>query len=522
MIKELTELVSLSQQALPNAEDLLVFLSRNNHGVMRLYHAIQTHTFRTEAEAIQKSNVGERTKFRQTARELLRCLEQMTLHLDFDKTLFDPLNNSRLRGFQLTAIAKSMAPLACKNGAKKAAEELLRIGETYGRPEFVVEAAKVLMDFVSVAGDDPGQFDGYYQLYQQYSQWRMLEEKSVIYFDKTKLPSIKMKMNQQEWAFQAQQYVEELEPYAGIINSHNFHVSFYSIKSYRYTLEARHNEASAVHEDAIQYFSNRPYPCNSALNIFHYLEITNSLYSGSYLRGNRYYGKALELAVSGSFNWFSTLELGFYLNMHQGEYLRAAEIYVTAVRHKRFSILRESQRETWQILGAYLFIVNQLTGFRDPAGLTPKVKSTRFRNDVKSFAHDKRGMNVPILAAALLLEFVEGRHDHLWDRIAALEKYRERYLRDNDATHRSQLFIKALVVLSRHGYDGHKFLEKVQPCLEELRNKPLHQTNQSHELEIVPFERLIKLIAESLLTKKGSSQALRHESQTPLSLGSDR
>lgn len=521
MLKELTELVSLSQQALPNAEDFLAFLSRNNHQVLRLYHAIQSHSFRTEAEAIPKVNIGERTKFRQVAKELLRYLEQMMLYLEFDKNVFDPLNNSRLRGFQLTAIAKSMAPLACKNGARKAAEELLRIGEAFGRPEFVVEAAKVLMDYVSVAGDDLNNFDEYYELYSRYSGWRDIEEKSVIYFDKIKLPSIHMKMNKQEWALQAQQYVEDLNPYAGVINSHNFHVSYYSIKSYRNTLDARHEEASAVHEEAISYFTSRPYPCTSALNIFHYLEITNCLYSGSYLRGNRYFCKALELAAAGSFNWFSTLELGFYLKMHQGEYLRAAEIYNTAVRNKRFSVLRDSQRETWHILGAHLFIVQQLSGFDDTDRLVPQFKSSRFRNEVKSFAHDKKGMNVPILAAAILLEFVEGRLDNLWDRVAALEKYRERYLRNNEATHRSQLFIKSLVVLSRHGYDGNKFLEKVQPFLDELRGTPLHETNQSHELEIVPFERMIRLLADYLLKRKGNHPPARALAKSAKRLGMD-
>ncbi|MBL7826847.1 MAG: hypothetical protein JNJ57_09470 [Saprospiraceae bacterium] len=502
MIKELTELVTLSEQALPNADESLAFFSRNNRDVARLYHAIQINHFRSEAEAIQKANVGERTKFRQVAKELLRCLEQMVLYLDFEKHNFDALNHSRVKGFQLTAIAKSLSPLACKNSARKAAEELLQNGLEYGRPEFVVEAAKVLMDFVSVAGDDLKTFEIYHSYYEQYTQWRTLEERSVIYFDKIKLPCIKRKTVQKAWAAQAAAYIEDLDPHVGQINSHHFHLSYFSLKSYRYTLEADYQEASEVHDAAIRYFSTRTYPCNQALNIFHYLEIVNCFYLGNYLRGNRFFTKALELAIPGTYNWFSTLELGFYLLMHQGEYVQAAQVFQMAVKNKKMAVLRETQRETWQILGAYLYIIQQLTGSLIAEDMAPKMKSSRFRNEIKDFSRDKQGMNIAILAAEVLLEFVEGKQDALWDRVAALEKYRERYLRNHDDTHRSQLFIKILVILSRHTYDGEKFLEKSKPYVVELKKSPLQFTNQAHELEIVPYEALVGLIADALNGKR--------------------
>jgi hypothetical protein len=502
MIKELTELVTLAEQSLPGAEELLRFYSRGNRDVEKLYYAIQSASYRTEADAVQRIGIGERTKFRQVARELFRCLELMALHLDSERQLSDPLNSSRLRGFRLTAIAKSLSPLACKHAARKTAEELLKLGQDYGRPEFVVEASRILMDYVSVAGDDLKTYDRYLELYEQYSEWRMVEEKAVICFDRIKLPSVKRKTLQKELAEQAQRYLNDLESYAGVINSHNFHVSYYSLLSYRHTMEGRYQEASAVHEAAITWFSERPYPCNQALNIFHYLEIMNCFYLGSYSRGNRFFSRALDLASPGTYNWFSTIELGFYLKMYQGEYRQAAEIYQMAVKNRKMAVLREAQRETWHILGAYLFIVQQLTGKQIPEEMAPKVKSTRFRNDIRDFSQDKQGMNVAILAAEVLLEYVEGKFDSLWDRIAALEKYRERYLRNSGETHRSQLFIKILVILSKYNYDSEKFPEKVRPYLEELRKAPLQLSNQSHELEIIPYEALVRLLTDSMRARR--------------------
>jgi NifU-like protein involved in Fe-S cluster formation len=503
MIKELTELVSLTEVALPNAEDLLGFYSHNNRDVMRLYHAIHANNFRTEADAIQKANVGERTKFRQVARELLRCLEQMVLQIGFEKEAFDPLNNGRFRGFQLTAISKSLAIQSCKNASKKAAEELLKIGLEYARPEFVVEAAKALMNYVCVAGESMQEYETHRTMFETYAQWRLLEERAIIHLDWVSLFYANKKALQKENAVTALQYLEAMEPYVGEIPSHNFHMAYFLLDSMRHHIEANYRAAAVSNDRAIAFFSSRMYPCSGTLRIFYYHGIINCVYLAQYEKGEHYLELALDQVLVGNNHWFNTLEIGFYLKMHNADYLGAAVLYHKAVKHKRFNVLRDTQRETWHILGAYLHIVGQLANINLPENMAPKVKSSRFRNEIKDFSHDKTGMNIAILAAEVLLEFVEGKEDELWDRIAALEKYRERYLRNSEDTHRSQLFIKILVILSKYNYDGDKFLEKARPYLLELRTVPLQITNQAHELEIVPYERLVRLMAESLVKRKG-------------------
>jgi hypothetical protein len=442
----------------------------------------------------------------------------MVLHIGAQKQVL-PMH-CRLKGFQLMATVKSMMALSCKNSAKRSAEALLRIGLENARPEFVVEAAKALMDYVAVAGDDPNEFDTYYALYQEHSEWRAVEERAQIYLERIRLPYIRKKAFQKEVGVLAHRYVEELQPYVLNIASHQFHLSFFSLQSYRYSAEALYSQASQVHEEAIQYFSQCAYPCEGALTIFNYLEIVNCLYAGNYRRGSDHFDRAVQLSTVGSINWFGTLELGFYLKMYQEDYLGAAQLHHTAVHHKKFNVLRDTQRETWNILGAYLFIVQQLKSLPLPEALVPRVKSSKFRNDIKDYTQDKTGMNIAILAAGVLLEFVEGKEIALWDRISALEKYRERYLRGSEGTHRSQLFIKILVILSKYNHDGGKFLDKAAPYLEELRTAPLQITNQAHELEIVPYERLVFLMSEVLDKRRGKGVGQPISQQLPWVMGS--
>lgn len=522
MIKELTEMVSLAEQAFPNPEDLLLFYSGNNRDVMRLFHAVQVHNFRIEADAIQKSNVGERTKFRQVARELMRCLEQMVLHISFDKGIFDPFNNCRFRGFQLIAISKSLAIQSCKHASRKTAEELLKIGLEYARPEFVVEAAKSLMHFVCVSGEATHEFESYQKLYETYSKWRTLEENAIIALDWISLFYTNRKALQKEHAVTANNYLNEMRPYVDKIPSHSFHLAYYLLDSMRYHIEANYPAAAISNDKAVEYFSNRQYSCNGTLRILYYHGITNCVYLAQYEKGERLLKKALDQVLVGNDHWFNTLEIGFYLKMHSEDYFGAAQLYNMAFRHKRFYVLRDTQRETWQILEAYLFIVCHLADVKLPESLAPKVKSRRFRNEIKSFSHDKTGMNIAILAANVLLEFLEGKDNELWDRIAALEKYRERYLRNSEDTHRSQLFIKILVVLSKYNYDGDKFLDKAQPYLFELRTAPLQLTNQAHELEIVPYERLVRLMAVALAKRKGRPAGIQFTQKLERAVGLSR
>lgn len=488
-------MVTLAEQTLPNHERLLNFLSKENPDVLKLFHVFLANQFSSEAEAIEKAKVGERTKFRQVARELMRCLEQMVLHIGFERQTLEELSHNRIRGFQVAAMSKTLGLLARKISGKRAAEELLKIGLQYARPDFVVDATKSLLDYVSVMGSDLKEYEAYIQLYEEFAQWRMLEDKAMFYHDRVKIPLTRKKSLQREYIDIAKRYLAELEPFVGVAKSHNFHLCYYSLKSYRFLVDTKYREASLVHEEAIDYFNARPYPCTGTLSIFHYLEIATSVYMGRYKRGEEHFQKAIDSASAGSVNWYNTLEMGFYLRMHSRDYIGAANLFAMATKNKRFVTLREIQRETWFILGAYLFLMQRLTDCEIPENLIPKYRSNKFRNDIKDFTRDKMGMNIAILAAEVLLHFVEGRDEELWDRMAALEKYRERYLRNNTDTHRSQLFIKILAILSRYHHDREKFLEKAEPYLVEMKASPLQISNQAHELEIVPYEHLVQAIA---------------------------
>jgi hypothetical protein len=65
-----------------------------------------------------------------------------------------------------------------------------------------------------------------------------------------------------------------------------------------------------------------------------------------------------------------------------------------------------------------------------------------------------------------------------------------------------------LTILSRYHYDRDRFLSRAEPYLAELRAAPLQLSNQAHELEIVPYEHLIRAIARHLNRRWGGKGEL--------------
>jgi len=86
------------------------------------------------------------------------------------------------------------------------------------------------------------------------------------------------------------------------------------------------------------------------------------------------------------------------------------------------------------------------------------------------------------------------------DRIEAIEKYSSRYLHQED-TFRSNCFIKMLLTIPISSFHKAAVLRKAAPYLKKLESAPFEVSNQSIEVEIIPFEKLWLFALESLENK---------------------
>jgi flagellin-specific chaperone FliS len=121
----------------------------------------------------------------------------------------------------------------------------------------------------------------------------------------------------------------------------------------------------------------------------------------------------------------------------------------------------------------------------------------RFLNDIPVFSKDKSGMNIAILIIQILFSLLEKEHGNAAEQIESIRKYCARHLTDGN-TRRSYYFIKMLLQIPKGNFDKETVLQRVKPALEKLHSVPLELSNQSLEIEVVPYEALWELALASL------------------------
>jgi hypothetical protein len=211
----------------------------------------------------------------------------------------------------------------------------------------------------------------------------------------------------------------------------------------------------------------------------------------------------LQLTSPGNFNWFKIQEAYFYYKLYRKDYEGALELYDQTMQHqKRFDLLGDAVRDTWQLYRGYLHVLS-LLGVLDAnkvAAIAGPPRISKFLNEFMALDKDKEGMNIPRLFLPVLYALANGEvyGEELYQQSAeALDKYRRRYL-DNDINNRSDCFMQMLMALSKIEFDSDSAKRKIRKEIKVLQGVPPQMANQSFAVEIVPYEDLWTLLVKKM------------------------
>ncbi|MBU6341755.1 MAG: hypothetical protein KGS48_09700 [Bacteroidetes bacterium] len=511
MIKELNELVWYAEKSLWRDEALLAFLCKNKPEMLKLYAAIQKNHFKTDEAAAQGAGFCL-TTYKKYGKALKSHLLDMVFFYNEEKARADTRLKTLFEGMKHLGAMRMLYARGCRVASKEVAENLLKKGLVYEWPDFVMQAALYLKECVLRVGGSEKEFEYYAQLYAEYKKWTDLENQAWECVQRAQLPYRKKTSGQRKTAGSLINPIRQLEAFEGKVPSIMFHVYFYLLKNQYYMEENKHAELLKNCNKALAYLRGKSYPVQNLQASFHYVKVVAYTYLHDFESGKLAAEEGLKMAAEGTPSWFSAQEVYLYLCLHTENYEKAIGIYMQVTNHKRFSGMHTAQRELWYIAGAYAYILHHLAGVPLPEQF-PTYKSVRFLNEIQTYNNDKMGLNIAILVAHVLLQLIEGKDIAVWDRISALSKYRERYLLDDPLVARSAIFIKLLVIMVKTGFQRGVFLEKAAPQMEALQRLPLQLTNQAYELELVPYEHLVQLLAKRLSRRGGGLQQAQPDLQ---------
>lgn len=485
MIKELNELVWYADRLVSNEKELLATLSQHPR-VLQLYLLLKKEPLLTDDEVLRAFG-GNSTEYKKRVRELREILLNLVFLFNAEKGKIDARARALLEGRRAAAGARLLYDSGCRHAAQNVAREVLRKGRKYDHPRFVVEACELLKESVIRVEGSLQEFNEFSDLYWEYKQYVDLEHKAWEFYQRTCLSNFSDMASMEA-------YLAEMVPFLGKIPSFSFHLYYFLIRNYFCYGNRNFGTLLENCQEAIVFFSKKPYPVTNPLSVFFYNQIQAFTMIGDFQAGKAAAEKALEFAHVGTPNWFNTLELYTFLNFHAGHYREAFALYAQGSTHRRLPYMREEQQDIWQVIGAYCFIIYKMASTPKPEGLA-SFRSARFINSINVVRQHKRGANIAVQVAYVLLQLIEGKYDEVYNRMEALEKYRIRHLSKDKQMLRADLLVRMLSILPRVEFNGDRWMTRISPLVNKLREEPRHFFLHMFEQEMVPYENLITLVA---------------------------
>ena len=205
---------------------------------------------------------------------------------------------------------------------------------------------------------------------------------------------------------------------------------------------------------------------------------------------------AMALQEEGAFNWFKTMEKKMLLAFRKAAYTEGYALLKQIQNMKEFKHLKDHSAEIWKLFEAYLYLAALLGKIPNMDARNKEAfgsfRLNKFLNDIPTFAHDKKGMNLPIYILQIIFMISEKKmRNDLIDRIETIEKYIVRYVPKTDVgAYRTNQFIKALVEIPKSDFKSKVLAQRTKKIIADLASVPENIIEAEYKVEVMPYESL--------------------------------
>ena len=386
--------------------------------------------------------------------------------------------------------------------ASRMAEKLLHRSRKFEATSITRSLLKLIKNECANLHGDVKRYAMLHQEFQRTYALEQAENQALGYYENIRLQFIRSSVSRRALGEKALQYGKELEPLLNTFQSCFFHFYTRLIQASAFLMLRDYKNVVQVCQKGINFFKTKPFQYRRGLTTMRSFILIACIQLKQYNTGWTVSKESLELHKPGTRNWFNTLRIQIHLALHCHEYRKALEIYALATNHKKFRKLPERDQEVWSIYNAYLYFLLAVGQLEDEC---PKVEKTiarfrltKFLNSTSTLQQDKKGYNIAILIAQILILIANEKHLNAIDRIEAISMYCYRHLHKDNDLYRANCFLKALLELPKSGFHKAACIRKAKVHLEKLNNHGTEHAVYNHEVEILPFEDSWTLLLEQL------------------------
>ncbi|PCJ30112.1 MAG: hypothetical protein COA99_18605 [Moraxellaceae bacterium] len=469
----------------------------------QLYQVIQKGEVKTDKQAAL-AIYGEENisgKYRNLKHELKKRL--------FNTILFIDTNNQKNRDevyyqcWKEWATCRILTEKSARKTSVKLAEKVLKKATQHDFFELAISSSILLRNHYALREKDKERFEYYDAKYDYFKRQQKYINLAHKYYMKLILDytTDSVTANPKIEA-DAKIYYKELSEVKDKIHNIRFHYQLFQIQLLGSMGIFDYKKAKIVCTTAISYLKQNATDFEGGIRNLLLNKLVCHIQLKEFEEGKTTAIECEDFISEGTFNWFKTNEYFFMLSFHTGNYQDAYKIYFKITSHARFKSYKVLH-ETWSLYRMYLhfiFLAEQITPIKRDNSFNT-IKLGKFLNNVPSFAKDKHGMNIPVLVVQMAFLILQRKYDAASERIDALKKYCDRYLKMNNPNFRCNCFIKMLIQIPISGFHRAGVERRAKRYLEKLKTIEINFNNQAHEVEVLPFEILWELILNTLQYK---------------------
>ena len=381
------------------------------------------------------------------------------------------------------------------------ARKILPVAKKFEFYDVALEAIEVMKSYYAYYEGDSKILEEYCQLRKEYHEIHHAEILAREAFQRVQALSVNSVSTGPLVSTSAKKLLSELQPYQGKVKSYFFLLSYGLLKVYeRMSINDWEGTIQSCRE-ALAQLESKPSLSGVTKNAFLHQIALSELMAAHYPEALEAALQSIENVEDGTYNWFKSMEIQLNILLHKGDYEKSWEIFRKSIGHKQFQNMSATVKEPWQIYHAYLSLLSALKKLALSPRETGELKKFRlgkFLNEVPIFSRDKRGLNIPILIIQSLILLRERRFDGLEDHIECLRKYRSRHFDENNEHFRTECFIRMLQLVVKGDFERKKVEASALPLLHRMHKTPLSLANQTHEIEVVPYEQQWQWVLEML------------------------
>ncbi|HFA50751.1 MAG TPA: hypothetical protein ENJ95_17220, partial [Bacteroidetes bacterium] len=440
---------------------------------------------------------GKFTQYKNFKNRFFRRLVNAVFHLDLKKAEFNDAQIGFYNCWKYLAVAKILSTFGAHGAAKKINKKVLSAAIKFELTAIVLELSRQSLYHYTTREPNEKKREYFKKLVNKSIREHSITIRAEVLYNDLIAPFVLSRSAKPWVGEEARRCLKELEPYVGKINSYRFHLCYFLIKSLEREIIYDYPGVVAVSREALRHFEKKNSTPKTTFAIFGNTLLVGLTMTKKYEEAEEVARRSLNMVEKYSIAWYKINELYMALKFHKKDYQQAYEVLRDAINNRRFKYLPPAERETWKIHEGYIHLLIAAGKIEQPEADKKKFRPARFLNEIPHFSKDKRGMNIPVLLIHAVYLLYQKRYDDFYDRVLALEKYNDRYLREGESTFRSWCIIQALHNIKKADFKKEEAQEKSAELLRRMSTQPVQFLLAPHEVEAIPYEHIWDMAMEA-------------------------